>query len=136
MELEYSILKCNWFVLQCRTPERPRICSATKFIIYKECLAVLVEHCPSCGRSCTVSWHVMGKLFAATQLCSCCKFSRRWTSQPMVKDIPAGNIHLSAAIYFSGASWKYSPVCSHILFRCLICQNNKSLQCIPYRVHK
>ena len=32
-------------------------------------------------------------------------FVNKWTSQPMIGNIPAGNLHLSAAIYFSGASF-------------------------------
>jgi solute carrier family 8 (sodium/calcium exchanger) len=38
-----------------------------------------------------------------TQHCSACLFTFKWDSQPVVKNTPAGNILLSAAILFSGA---------------------------------
>ena len=39
------------------------------------------------------------------QKCLHCGFQREWQSQPFVNDIPAGNLLLSAAIYFTGASF-------------------------------
>ena len=39
------------------------------------------------------------------QTCSNCDYIRKWNSQPMIKNIPAGNLYLSASIYFSGASF-------------------------------
>jgi len=78
---------------------------APKFIVYKSCLAELLECCPHCGLSCAVTWHVVGTLVAVTRQCSRCVFSNKWYSQPMINDIPAGNLHLSAAVYYSGASF-------------------------------
>ena len=41
---------------------------------------------------------------AVRQHCSHCEHQRQWTSQPRIKDTPAGNALLSAAILFSGAT--------------------------------
>ena len=41
---------------------------------------------------------------AVKQLCSRCGHKRMWSSQPYIKDTPAGNILLSAAILFSGVT--------------------------------
>jgi len=78
---------------------------APKFIVYKECLSELLKCCPVCGLSCAVTWRVIGTFVAVTRHCSRCTYSSKWCSQPMVKDIPVGNLHLSAAMYFSGASF-------------------------------
>ena len=38
------------------------------------------------------------------QTCPRCNFDRKWNSQPFIKNIPAGNLLLSAAITFNGLS--------------------------------
>ncbi|KAM4604797.1 uncharacterized protein ACJ7VT_017130 isoform 1-T1 [Polymixia lowei] len=38
-------------------------------------------------------------------MCPHCQYFRQWKSQPIVGSTPAGNLQLSAAIYFSGASF-------------------------------
>ncbi len=45
----------------------------------------------------------MGTCIHIRQTCSHCSHVNDWYSQPFVKNIPAGNILLSAAILFSGA---------------------------------
>ena len=47
----------------------------------------------------------IGTLVAVKQKCQHCHFQREWHSQPFVNGIPAGNLLLSAAIYFNGASF-------------------------------
>lgn len=65
----------------------------------------LFLYCPVCSHHCSVNWHVIGTFVSVSQQCSSCDFSRRWHSQPMIGQLPAGNIHLSASILFTGGSF-------------------------------
>lgn len=76
-----------------------------KFLVYEQCLDKLFQHCPVCSHSCSVTTHVIGTFVSITQTCTSCEFHRCWASQPMIGCMPAGNIHLSAAVFFSGASF-------------------------------
>ena len=75
------------------------------FIVYESHLDKLFLFCSVCGHSCHLNKQVIGTYISVTQLCSSCDFRRCWTSQPMIGNLPAGNIHLSASIFFSGASF-------------------------------
>jgi len=77
----------------------------TKFIVYKRCLAELLQSCPVCGLSCQITWREIGTFVSTAQQCSNCTFSRKWSSQPMIQNYPAGNLLISAAIYLNGASF-------------------------------
>ena len=63
----------------------------------------LFKRCRNCGCEATGVTRVIGTFVTITQECSSCSFTFKWNSQPVVKNIPAGNILLSAAILFSGA---------------------------------
>ncbi|XP_035037101.1 uncharacterized protein LOC118123687 isoform X1 [Hippoglossus stenolepis] len=76
-----------------------------KYIVYGSCLLKLFETCPVCQRLCEITPRSRGTFVAIDQLCRDCSFFRQWKSQPVCGSTPAGNIHLSAAIYFSGASF-------------------------------
>jgi len=76
-----------------------------KYIVYKECLAELFKTCPMCCSGSDSNWHIIGSCVSVTQICTNCDFSRTWTSQPFVANVPAGNISISAAIYFTGGSF-------------------------------
>jgi len=82
----------------------PGHCSA-KYIVYKSSLSDIFCQCSICHHSCSVNWHEIGTFVSVTQTCSNCDYTRKWNSQPMINNIPAGNLHLSAALYFSGASF-------------------------------
>ena len=86
-----------------RTIQQSRI--FTKFIVYEDCLETLFHRCPSCACGCIVTWHVIGTFVTVTQYCESCGSRSKWSSQPIIKNIPAGNWLLSAAIYFSGSSF-------------------------------
>lgn len=58
-----------------------------------------------CSHYCNVECTYIGTLIAVKQKCPHCQFHREWRSQPMVNNIPAGNILLSASIFFNGASF-------------------------------
>ncbi|XP_065130941.2 uncharacterized protein [Paramisgurnus dabryanus] len=79
--------------------------SDTKYIVYGSCLFELFETCPVCQRVCDVTPLRRGTFLAIDQLCPHCQYSRKWKSQPVLGSNPAGNLQLSAAIYFSGASF-------------------------------
>lgn len=76
-----------------------------KYIVFKSSLLELFKQCTSCHNECIgeVAYQ-KGTFVAIKQLCSHCGYKRLWTSQPRIKDTPAGNILLSAAILFSGAN--------------------------------
>ncbi|XP_067298749.1 uncharacterized protein [Pseudorasbora parva] len=76
-----------------------------KFIVFEKCLLSLFESCPVCTRACNVCPRRRGTFIAIDQQCPHCQFSRQWRSQPVVGSTPVGNLQLSAAIYFSGASF-------------------------------
>ena len=76
-----------------------------KYIVFRSSLLELFTHFPSCHNACTGEVaYVQGTFIAVKQQCSHCEHQRQWTSQPHIKDTPAGNILLSAAILFSGAT--------------------------------
>ena len=76
-----------------------------KYIVFKSSLLELFKQCTSCHNECIgkVAYQ-KGTFIAVKQLCSHCGHKRTWSSQPHIKDTPAGNILLSAAILFSGAT--------------------------------
>lgn len=58
-----------------------------------------------CTRCCDVRARRKGSFVAIDQLCPHCQYFRKWQSQPVVGSTPLGNLQLSAAIYFTGASF-------------------------------
>ena len=60
--------------------------------------------CYKCGQETTqVTTKIVGTYLHIEQCCSTCLNVFTWDSQPFVKNQPAGNILLSAAILFTGA---------------------------------
>ncbi|XP_031176374.2 uncharacterized protein LOC116065059 [Sander lucioperca] len=76
-----------------------------KYIVYENCLLELFELCPVCSSMCDVRKTIRGTFLAVDQTCHRCEFNRQWKSQPFIGSTPAGNIHLSAAVYFTGTSF-------------------------------
>ena len=76
-----------------------------KYIVFKSSLLELFTSCTSCHNICngTIS-QPKGTFICVKQLCSHCGHKRIWMSQPMIKDTPAGNVMVSAAILFSGST--------------------------------
>ncbi|KTF71377.1 hypothetical protein cypCar_00048350, partial [Cyprinus carpio] len=77
----------------------------TKYIVYEDKLLELFRRCPVCTRSVVVSQTTIGTLLRVKQHCAYCEYSSDWSSQPMVNNIPAGNLQLCAALLFSGSSF-------------------------------
>ena len=62
----------------------------------------LFDKCEKCGKDGTSVKKVIGTFIHLKQTCNNCDHMREWDSQPFVKNIPAGNILLSASILFGG----------------------------------
>ena len=79
----------------------------SKFIVFFSALLRLLSwcSCPSCGhKDLSHSRREIGTLLIITLLCHSCGKTTTWHSQPYLGTIPAGNILLSSAILFAGAS--------------------------------
>uniref|UniRef100_A0A9J8D7P0 THAP-type domain-containing protein n=1 Tax=Cyprinus carpio carpio TaxID=630221 RepID=A0A9J8D7P0_CYPCA len=84
-----------------------------KYIVYENCIMELFEVCPVCKQSCSVRSQRIGTFVRVEQLCHNCKYSRKWSSQPVQGSTPAGNLHISAAVYLCGASfYKLEKICT------------------------
>ncbi|XP_077427584.1 uncharacterized protein LOC144055469 isoform X3 [Vanacampus margaritifer] len=76
-----------------------------KYIIYEDRILELFNMCPVCTKKCDVRTQRLGTYLSVKQSCPHCTFARQWSSQPVLGSTPAGNVHLSAAVYLSGASF-------------------------------
>ncbi|XP_065806081.1 uncharacterized protein [Labrus bergylta] len=87
----------------------------TKYIVFDSCLRELFETCPVCKRQSEVQRQSTGTLVAFKQLCHNCNYSRKWQSQPIVASTLVGNLELSAATNFTGASFfQLAKICKAI----------------------
>ena len=69
-----------------------------KYIVFKSSLLQPFTLCTSCYNTTTGEvTYTKGTFIAVRQQCSHCGKERVWTSQPHIKDTPAGNILLSAS---------------------------------------
>ena len=82
----------------------------------------LFTHCVLCHCSCPgVIAKPIGTFVSVKQVCSHCRYQRAWSSQPRIKNTPAGNLLLSAAILYSGeTATKVLRVLSHMNIACII----------------
>lgn len=106
-----NTLRNNCFLLPVvffvnRTPTKT-LQDMVKYLVYEECLLDLFKICPTCSRDCQVHTFVKGIFLSVTQKClyQSCLYTRKWKSQPLVGSCPAGNLHLSAAVYYTGSSF-------------------------------
>lgn len=76
-----------------------------KYIVFESCLDRLFETCSACGLM-KIKTHkkTIGTCVIYSAQCLKCGNSKTWTSQPMSGTMPYGNLILSAAIMFAGAS--------------------------------
>ena len=77
--------------------------------------------CISCHNSCfgDIAYQ-KHTCIAVRQLCSHCGHKRVWTNQLFIRDMPAGNILLSSAILFSGATpGKVLGLLNHMQVACI-----------------
>lgn len=94
-----SIHSFLWYFNLCRnSPDQEK-----KYIVFESCLLSLFSTCPICNQLSDIKTHTVGTLLCVIQLCGHCEYSRKWESQPIIRNVPAGNLLLSAAILFAGA---------------------------------
>lgn len=79
-----------------------------KFIVFQSSLIELLQwcHCPKCGCHDVNSqqFATSGSQLSITLNCLSCGSLTTWYSQPFIKQVPAGNLLMSAAVLFAGAS--------------------------------
>lgn len=61
----------------------------------------LFNTCPVCTQACDVKTQRLGTFLSVKQWCPHCTFTRSWNSQPVLGSTPAGNLHLSAAVFIT-----------------------------------
>ena len=87
--------------------QQSRLHTEAKYIVFQSSLEMLVGWCacPECGsHEVTPKWSRSGTQLTISLFCKACDNTSRWQSQPTLGDVAAGNILLSAAILFAGAS--------------------------------
>ncbi|XP_049513513.1 uncharacterized protein LOC119431126 isoform X2 [Dermacentor silvarum] len=73
-----------------------------KFIVFESSLDELLSVCPLCSHPCrAIDKNVKGTLLQVTRMCINHHVSK-WATQPMINWKAAGNLLLSAAVFFSG----------------------------------
>ena len=94
-----------------------------KFIVFISSLMALLSwcHCPRCGcQDISSQLAEVGTLVIMTLTCSSCQGRSLWHSQPYCHNTPAGNILLSAAILFAGATaTKVMRIFRHMNLACI-----------------
>ena len=100
--------------------ESPPLYDERKFVVFESCLRELFLRCFTCLSSCRVVLRrVLGTSVVIEQQC-CNGHHNSWSSQRFVQQMPAGNLLLSAALFFRykttvlSAMEKYPQHCVHI----------------------
>ena len=90
------------YLYGCRSEKIPPD-EENKYLVFESCLLSLFTTCPICNLSVHPSTFTNGTFLCITQHCQHCDYRKKWESHPMIKNTPAGNLLLSAAILFAGA---------------------------------
>ena len=78
-----------------------------KFLVFESCLKLLLKFCSKCGGTIFESTETTcGSMFSVKMLCVNNHLTS-WNSQPLIKNIAAGNLLSSAAILFSGNTFSH-----------------------------
>ena len=89
-----------------------------KFVVFKEQLDKLLKKCPECGAAIRKKHtSTQGSLFLVTLKCIN-GHAYTWNSQPMIKEMAAGNLLMSSAILLSGATYTKIATLAEILGLC------------------
>ena len=75
-----------------------------KFIVFESCLFKLLEQCCSSGQEVELNTSVRGTLLVVNGTCPE-GHALNWQSQPLVRDLGAGNLMVAAAILFCGLTF-------------------------------
>ena len=107
----------------CCEDENPSLHKQAKYIVFWQCLLTLVAMCccSGCGsKRLSKRKREVGTLVVLTLTCSDCGKRQLWHSQPYIGNVAAGNILLSAATLFAGATiGKVLRVLSHMGVRAI-----------------
>ena len=77
-----------------------------KYIVFKSCLVSLLSKCLSCGGTVIdCEEHTVGSLLSVKLLCIN-GHNTTWKSQPLIRNVPAGNLLLAASTLFSGNTYE------------------------------
>ena len=76
-----------------------------KFIVFESQLDQLFSSCKTCGSICEVEKIHNGSMVTVKAICSM-NHTCKWTSQPEVNQVPAGNILIPAAVVFTGGTFE------------------------------
>ena len=105
------------------------IVDEAKYVVFKSCLDELLKHCLTCeGPVVTTNESTRGCILTIKSSCvndhECA-----WSSQPLIKNVPAGNVLMSASILFSGNTFaKISQLASLMNLRFLSTSSFFSIQ--------
>ena len=100
------------------------------YLVSHCCLLQLLPRCPDCSRCCAVEEvNRTGTMTTFRQQCFRCDFKRSWSTQPMMTNIPAGNLSLPAAMAISAAS------AAKVLYRLLSFMNIPAYHISTYINH-
>ena len=75
-----------------------------KFIVFESCLLKLLQRCCSCGQEVELNTSVKGTLLMVNGTCPD-GHVLNWQSQPLIRDMGAGNLLVAAAILFCGLTF-------------------------------
>ncbi len=75
-----------------------------KYIVFENQLLELFAFCPFCAADTQGEiQEVVGNLVKVKQSCASCGHNRTWSSQTFIRNMPAGNLLMSAAVVISGS---------------------------------
>lgn len=75
------------------------------YLVEESCLLSLFDFCPMCNAECDSKvTRRIGTKIIVQQECKSCSFMKQWDSQPLIGNIPLGNIMMSSGILFGGGS--------------------------------
>ena len=73
------------------------------YLVHEAALFSLFSFCHQCmSIDVCASKLVLGSFLRVIQKCNCCNKETKWDSQPFVRNIPEGNLLMSAGILFTG----------------------------------
>ena len=91
--------------------------SQRKFTVFEDELIKLFNTCNACQSPRTVKIRSNGSAVHVAAYCTMCHNSTKWCSQPYIRQMPVGNLLLSAAILMSEMkvhpSEKNLNICTH-----------------------
>ena len=77
-----------------------------EYIVFESCLFKLLKQCSSCGQVVELNTSVRGILLVVNGTCPD-RHVLTWQSQPLIRDVGAGNLLVAAAILWSNFYWYF-----------------------------